>query len=66
MFPGESCLWAVMQFPAPIIDSGLLDHVTCFGQWDISKHEASRGSISGRVWGLAFLEHSSETAMSPG
>lgn len=47
------------------IDSGL-DHVTCFGQSKMSKHEASRVLISACVLGLALLECSSAFAMSSG
>lgn len=33
------------------IDPGI-GLVTCFGQWDISKHHTSRGMISPGIWGL--------------
>lgn len=29
--------------------------VTCFGQWDISKHDASRGLVSTCILGFVFL-----------
>lgn len=56
MLPDDSLL-----FPAHIESE--LDHVTCSGQRNISKHEAGRGLTTACAWGLAFLEYCSEMAM---
>lgn len=48
------------QYPCACTDSSHIDselgHVTYFGQWDISKHDAGKGSINAYALEFAFLE----------